>query len=385
MGHGARFDWRVACALGALCSLGLTGCSRGPPRATWSAVAAAAYLDRREQWWMHWRGAARDHDTFCISCHTSLPYALARSRLDAVLGTAPPSVQTALLRDVRERVRLWSETRPYYRGSGDHSDKPRQSRGTEAVLNALILAMDDARTGRLTPDTLSAFDHMWALQEPTGPAAGAWHWLNFGLEPWEVKDARYYGTALAAVAVGVAPQDYRSTPAIQASLERLRGYLLSRYAAQPLHQKLAMLWASSVLPGLMDPARREALIAAVFRVQHRDGGWSLYALSPSYRRWRSVLRHWSDGYATGYVAFVLQCAGVPRTDPRLARALAWLRENQHLAQGRWATSSINEWLSSANPESLFMSDAATAYAVLALTRPAAPGSPGTALASRPGG
>jgi squalene-hopene/tetraprenyl-beta-curcumene cyclase len=49
-----------------------------PDRAasSWSPKAAAAYLDRRADWWMGWQGAARDHGTFCVSCHTALPYAL---------------------------------------------------------------------------------------------------------------------------------------------------------------------------------------------------------------------------------------------------------------------------------------------------------------------
>jgi squalene-hopene/tetraprenyl-beta-curcumene cyclase len=363
--------------------MSLVGCSGGRARTAWDPQSAARYLDQREQWWMHWPGAERDHDTFCISCHTSLPYALARPRLDAILGGAPSGAEVALTRDVHERVRLWKVTRPYYTDRRDGPRKSLQSRGTEAVLNALILASDDARTGALGADTRSAFDDMWALQETRGSSAGAWPWLDFNLEPWEVADAQYFGAALAAVAVGIAPDDYRSTPAIQACVQRLRSYLLGHYAAQPLHQKLAMLWASTALPGLLDPAERASVIAAVFRAQHRDGGWSLYALSPSYRRGRSLLRYWSDGYATGYVAFVLQRAGVAPTDPRLARGLAWLRDHQRLARGRWVTASINAWHPSLNPESLFMSDAATAYAVLALTQPA--GAPGAkvALALRP--
>lgn len=364
----SSFACGLAGLLGAVSLIGLAGCTASAHRATWSAKDAASYLDSREQWWMRWRGAARDHHTFCISCHTALPYALARPRLDALLGTAPSKAERALGRDVRKRDRLWSQTQPYYTDARSGSHKSIESRGTEAVLNALILATDDARRGHLSADTRTAFDHMWAAQEKTGSAAGAWAWLNFNLEPWEVKDAQYYGAALAAVAVGIAPGGYRSTPTIQDALARLRAYLIGHYAAQPLHQKLAMLWASSVLPGLLDPAQQNSLIQAVFHVQHRDGGWSLYALSPSYRRFRSFLRHWSDGYATGYVAFVLQKAGVPVSNPRLARALAWLRDHQHLPGGRWVTSSINQWESSANPESRFMSDAATAYAVLALTQ-----------------
>ena len=45
------------------------------PPASWSPQAAAAYLDGRADWWASWPQAARDHGTFCISCHTAATYA----------------------------------------------------------------------------------------------------------------------------------------------------------------------------------------------------------------------------------------------------------------------------------------------------------------------
>ncbi len=374
---------RYACALAAsAAAVGLAACSHGShgqAGSTWDPQAAAAYLDHREGWWRQWPGSARDHGTFCVSCHTALPYALARNRLDTMAhGAAASQEEIALTSDVLKRVRLWNETKPYYTDRNSGPDKSAQSRGTEAVLDALILASDDARTGHLSADTRAAFDDMWALQETTGRAAGAWAWLDFGLQPWEIKDAQYYGAAMAALAVGMAPDDYRSTPAIQASLQRLRGYLDRDYSAQPLHQRLALLWAATRLPGLLDSARRQSIINDALRAQNWDGGWSLYALAPSYRRGRSILRLWSDGYATGFVTLVLQRAGVPRSNPQLKRGLSWLLTHQRLPQGRWAASSINEWHNPANPVSGFMSDAATAYAVLSLTAPAESPSAGPA-------
>src|SRR5438128_9555690 len=53
---------------------------------SWNSRAAAAYLDGRLDWWLHWPNAARDHDTSCVSCHTAVPYALARPALHAALG-----------------------------------------------------------------------------------------------------------------------------------------------------------------------------------------------------------------------------------------------------------------------------------------------------------
>ncbi len=52
---------------------------------TWSPQTAASYLDSRMDWWTTWKSSARDHDTFCISCHTALPYAMARPELRSAL------------------------------------------------------------------------------------------------------------------------------------------------------------------------------------------------------------------------------------------------------------------------------------------------------------
>jgi squalene-hopene/tetraprenyl-beta-curcumene cyclase len=82
---------------------------------TWDPKSAAAYLDRRESAWAAWPGAARDEGTFCVSCHTALPYALARSGLSAKLNeTVPPAAETALLADVTKRIREWNGIKPYY-------------------------------------------------------------------------------------------------------------------------------------------------------------------------------------------------------------------------------------------------------------------------------
>src|SRR3979411_2754531 len=66
------------------------------PSASWNRKAAAAYLDQRATWWTTWPNAQRDHGTFCVSCHTALPYALARPALRQSLGeTGPSPAETA--------------------------------------------------------------------------------------------------------------------------------------------------------------------------------------------------------------------------------------------------------------------------------------------------
>jgi squalene-hopene/tetraprenyl-beta-curcumene cyclase len=360
-------------------AIAVAACSHpSGPADPWDPQAAAAYLDHRIEWWMGWSGAARDHGTFCFSCHTAVPYALARPSLRTALAeVAPTDAERKLMDDVRQRVRLWSATSPFYTDERNGPGKSAQSRGTEAVLSALMLAWDDARSGRLSADTRAALDHMWAVQQASGPDSGAWAWLEFNLAPWEVPDAQYYGAALAAMAVGVAPPDYRAAPQIQDHLQLLREYLARDYPTQSLHHRLVLLWASMRLPGLLTSDQRQVLIETALRAQNPDGGWSLSALvSPSSKRGELLRDPDSDGYATGLVTLVLEQAAMPRASEAVRRGLSWLVRNQRGhgglwirgQEGFWVTHSLNKRRNPSSNVGRFMSDAATAYAVLALTQ-----------------
>jgi len=359
----------------------LAACSRPETKALghWDQKAAAAYLDQRETWWMGWQGAARDHDTFCVSCHTVLPYALARPTLRESLGEAGLSVdEQRLLDNVTKRVRLWKDVGPYYSNQGyDH--KTPESRGTEAVVNALILASHDAEGGRLTDDTRAAFDNMWGLQQTTGDGRGSWLWLQFDLQPWEANDSSYFGAALAALATGTATENYHSAPEIQDHVKLLREYLNRESAAQSPINRVFLLWASTKLPGLLTPEQQKAIIQEILRQQQADGGWRLASLTWRQKSWRlsSLIQRWiredgtpldgkSDGVATGLITFVLQQTEIPRDSPQLQRGLSWLLSNQSLTDGSWPATSVNRRRKPSSDVGRFMSDAATGYAVLAL-------------------
>ena len=332
--------------------------------AAWSREAAADYLDGRQAWWMDWPTAARDHGTFCVSCHTATPYALARTALR--IDTDPGPVERRLLENVEMRATAWHDVAPFYSDEDYRAGKTSESRGTEAILNALILSNRDALAGKLGDTTRQALDHLWPLQLATGEAAGAWPWLNFRLAPWETADAQYYGAALAAVAVGRAPGGYAAAPAVRTGVERLTAYLRRGADHQPLFNRMTALWASAGLPGALDPSQQQAIIADAWSQQQPDGGWSLSSLGTFERRDGTALKTASDGYATGLVTLALQGGGVTRDDARLTEALAWLAQHQE-QDGSWPASSLNRERDPETDDGRFMRDAATAYAVLALT------------------
>ena len=373
IGHGCVL---LLCLTGFFTACSHTGKMQS---ASWDPKVAADYLDQRETTWMEWPSAARDHGTFCVSCHTAVPYALSRPVLRKVLAEDGLSVgERKLLDNVTKRVRLWNEIGPFYGAQGYDGDKTAESRGTEAVLNALILASYDAQAGRLSDTTREALSNMWALQETKGNKQGAWSWLEFGMEPWEAKDSQYYGAALAAIAVGTAPENYRSTPDIQDKVHMLREYLDRGYATQSTINRVVLLWASTKLPGLVDPERQKSIIKQIWNDQQSDGGWKLPPLAwPNDWSLRSLVRtriradgtiqeSQSDGYATGLITFVLEQAGIATEDPRLKQGLSWLARHQNQADGSWPSLSLSQRRNPSSNVGHFMSDAATAYAVLAL-------------------
>jgi len=320
------------------------------------------------RWWSRWPNAQRDHETFCVSCHTALPYALARPSLRQPLGeSATPAGEAALLASITKRVTMWREVEPFYPDQTNGLPKSSESRGTESVLNALVLATRDAHAGQPSDDAKLAFDNMWALQFRSGDLSGGWAWLNFHNEPWEANDSPFFGAALAAVAVGREPGDVASAAENQERVKRLREYLRKGMGTQPLLNRTMLLWASTGIADLLSSEERQAIVDAVCAKQNADGGWSLSSLGQYKRSDNTPLDTTSDGYATGLVAYALQRAGIGPADARVSRAIAWLVGHQDRATGTWTASSLNKQRDPKTDIGKFMSDAATAYAVLALT------------------
>ena len=341
----------------------------------WSATAAARYLDARQTWWQGWDRAKKDHDTTCISCHTVLPYALGRPALRHALGeTGKSPAEQTMLASVEKRVRLWDEVETFYKDAISGAGKTAEARATEAIFNALILARyDSAAGGGMSETTRKAFGAAWALQNQTGDKAGSWTWINFHNGPWESDESQYWGATLAAYAVGLTPEDYRKQAEVQTGMEKLRNYLKREYAAQPLINKVAALWATARVGGVLTEKDKADLVNAVAAKQQKDGGLSLTDLGSWKRQDGTALETRADGYATGLTALAFRESGAAGSSFPLARALGWLAANQVATDqgtegGLWPGWSINKQRDPKSDIGKFMNDAATAYAVLALEK-----------------
>jgi squalene-hopene/tetraprenyl-beta-curcumene cyclase len=371
--------WRFAVVtagfvlLTALQASTVKGGESAPPR--WDANATAKYLDGRAAWWLQWSRAARGQGTVCLSCHTTMPFALARPALGDQLGeTGAGLVEMTLIDIVKKRVENWdkitastSDKDPFVSFYSNKMKPP--SLGTESVLNAFILVNYDARRakGVLSEPTRKALAHLWQQQQENG----AWLWLDFGLRPWEM-DAPYFGASLAAVTVGTAGKNYYDDANVHAKVGALKKYLTTQFPNQPLHHRTLGLWAASWLPGILTEQEKTKLIEELMNAQEADGGWSL----PKLGRTTSGANEWksqgaypesadSDGYATGLVVLAVKRGGIAGDNAKLKKGIEWLVTHQK--EGAWPANYLNKQRNPQDNIGMFMRDAATAFAILALT------------------
>jgi squalene-hopene/tetraprenyl-beta-curcumene cyclase len=140
------------------------------------------------------------------------------------------------------------------------------------------------------------------------------------------------------------------------------------------------------MPELVSKAERDAAIVMLLRKQRPDGGWSTPRMS-GLLRWRmevhpaterqpwkeamgptvvALIRNLpdaanpgSDPYMTAFAIVLLRECGVPASDARIRRGVAWLRETQRVS-GRW-------WMHSLYRGNYnYITDTSTAHAVRAL-------------------
>jgi hypothetical protein len=354
----------------------------------WDAAPVARYLDcRMDTWWTNAKVLRTgDAEARCISCHTAIPYALARPALRRQLGEKTATAnETRILETVRSRVASHDNKQPFY----DQSEaKKVESAGVEAVLNAFVLTQHDLETGAERPAdaTQAAVAQMWQAQR----GDGAWNWLDFGLEPYEAPDAVFHGATIAAMAAGTIAGSLASAgPEGQAGLELLKSYFRANVQSQRLFNRTWALLAASRLDGLLTSGERAAAVRELESRQRPDGGWSLVDLGTW--RWQRqeapfaapgdtdpALLSLSDGYATGLVVHALRQSGSSSSKQVIARGQAWLRSHQTPdgAEGAWApwrAYSLNFDREHGGPKGepwrrLFMSDLATAFGALALTQ-----------------
>jgi squalene-hopene/tetraprenyl-beta-curcumene cyclase len=229
------------------------------------------------------------------------------------------------------------------------------NRTAQSVILAAALATHDSRTsGTLHPTTRQVLDRMWTFQREDG----SWAWpIRCKWPPSEIDE--YFGVALAALAVGMAPGDYRKTPQAVRGLEKIRGYLSRNRAATP-YQRGMLLWASRQLDGVLADADEKATVQELLSLQRPDGGWSFASLGNWQRSdGKPQDTTTSDGYGTGFAIYLLRLAGLAEGHSQIQKGIEWLKTHQRQS-GRWFTRSANK------DNKHYITHEGTAFAMMAL-------------------
>jgi squalene-hopene/tetraprenyl-beta-curcumene cyclase len=242
-----------------------------------------------------------------------------------------------------------------------------QTVGVEAIFAALFLDPEKLQDPEKVAER-KAWDRLWSMQFHEGAEKGSWPWFTFDSDPYETSDSGFFGASLAALAISSTASEYQARPEIRERVAELTAYLRTAMPAQPLHNRLLLLWAAARMPAAVGDVR-QSIIDEALEKQQPDGSWTIAALGPWKDHPAAPPAQGPSAYATAVAAFALQQAGVPRSDPKLKKALDWLCAKQDPQTGYWAADSMNKRREPGNLPEGFMRDAATAFAVLALIGP----------------
>jgi squalene-hopene/tetraprenyl-beta-curcumene cyclase len=299
--------------------------------------AAAKYLDDGAHYWVR--------EKSCLACHSTGVYMVERSVLTKQLGN--PSAE--VLRDFIASVP---------KGPG----KPGDGNAATSVWRSSGLASWDKHVeGKLSEHTDRSLRHTLRIL----PDDDMYGTIKLVEIPYITTRFELTVQALRAMVTAPGWLANLKDPELLARVERIKKHLREH---KPINDyELALkLQAANLMPELVSKEEREAAIAMLWRKQHPDGGWSTRDMS-DVLRWRlevhppterqpwkeamdptvvALIRNLpdaanpgSDPYMTGFAIVLLRESGVPASDPRIRRGIAWLKANQRVS-GRWWMDSL---------------------------------------------
>lgn len=318
-----------------------------PVRAKLSVKDAANHLDQGAVAWSKERK--------CVACHTNGHYMTVRPALTAKLGKPSEEIRVFLAEQTGELKKL------------PKAQLRTGIRPAQIVYIAAGLAEWDAHvTKKLSPETSDALDLMFRIQKESGEWGSLDCWPPF-------ESSAYQEATVAAMAVATAPGwlEGLTDEKLKDGVARLKKYLRETPPPQD-YDRMLLLWAATRMSDLIDTTKKTDIVENVWKHQREDGGWSIRTFAQP-EQWGGGNRAEklkgepeyenppSDGHQTALTVIVLRDAGVPASDPRIQKAVTWLKSNQR-ESGRWWTRSLNTdtWH--------FITYSATGYALLALDK-----------------
>jgi squalene-hopene/tetraprenyl-beta-curcumene cyclase len=294
--------------------------------------AAAKYLDDGAHYWVRERS--------CLACHSTGVYLVERSTLTKQLGKPSEEVLKSFVDSVPKN--------PGKPGVGDAATSVWRSSG--------LASWDRHVTGKLSEHTAKSLRHTVMIL----PEDNVYDTIKLIEIPYIT--TRFELTVQAMRAMVTAPGWLASLEdkELLANVARIKKFLREH---KPLNDyELALkLQLANLDKDLVSKEEREAAVAMLWKKQLPDGGWSTRRMS-DLMKWRVEVhpptqsRPWkeamdptvvklikslpdadnpgSDPYMTAFAIVLLRESGVPASDKRIQRGVAWLKENQR-ESGRW--------------------------------------------------
>jgi squalene-hopene/tetraprenyl-beta-curcumene cyclase len=296
-----------------------------------SIRAAAKYLDDGAVAWMR--------EKSCVACHTPGAYMLDRPLLTKQLGKPNEEVLAVFITGLQDKLPAKKEKdgvtyyalaeRAVWRAAGlvqwDKHVTGKTSEHTDRALRSMLLQLS-SHGGFYMPDPVEI--------------------------PHETTDLELSQHAARAIVEAPGWLASLKDPDLLERIERLKTFLRD---VQPRHDydRALRIGIASLLPEVVSPEDRARDIAMLWAKQHADGGWSTRDMSET-RNWSAHMTDIviqliesqpdaahpeSDPFMTALAICLLRESGTPASDPRIQKAIAWLKHEQR-ESGRWWMQSL---------------------------------------------
>ncbi len=291
-----------------------------------SVRSASRYLEAGALSWVR--------EKSCINCHTTGPYLSERPALTSFLGTPNSEVLADFVESIPE-------------GPAKEVEKngPRYIQGSAtAIWCALGLAEWDRHIiGKVRSETDHALRQMLSRQSPGGGFV-SYGEVEIPHITTDFELSLQAARALAAASEWVASLEPGET---RDRIAKLKEWLRSAPSKNDFDRVLR-LQLGHYFPDLVSAADRQTALDLLSSKQHEDGGWSIRDFS-AVEDWHFEMSETvlnllsslpdaadpeSDAYMTALAVVLMRQGGMPASDGRIQKAVAWLKREQRVS-GRW--------------------------------------------------
>ncbi len=298
-----------------------------------SVEAAVKYLENGALAWVR--------EKSCVNCHTTGPYLSERPALQALLGKPDEEIHADFVQFVPAQIAAVKESE-----KNGHRFYPA---AFTSVWRSLGLAEWDKHVaGKTSAATEQSLRDMFERQSDCGA------FVSHGeVEiPHITTDFELSLQALRAITAAPGWLESLQDEGLKEKVTKLKSWLRAPVLMNDFDRVLRLQLAH-YQPDLVGVGEVKSALALLSSKQHEDGGWSTRDFS-ALKDWHfeisenvaNIIKHLpdaakpkSDAYMTALAVVLIRQSEVPADDPRVRRAVAWLKREQRVS-GRWWMQSL---------------------------------------------